>query len=886
MLNSARFLSIATLLAAVLVLDAGQGPGKEDALPEGAVARLGTLRWRHGGVVTHAIFLPDGKSLISAGYDKTIRVWEFPSGKELRRFGPKTGGEVSPPQVGLQPIGWGAGPGQMAFAVSKDGKTAAGCFGESQILRWEVSTGKELPVLKSPKFVQHATALAFSPDGSQLASMERDNTIRIWDLKTNNEQIAFNAPNPGTTVFSGGLTPVLAYAQDGKSVLTMRLEIENNMTNYAIKFFDPATGKEKSAITAPPRTGFNAVAVAPDGKTLVASGFDGAMVHFDIATSKELRKLPGEQRTTVSLALTHDGKKLYSRSMSTGVIREWDLAEAKELRQISSDPPKQLMGRAAAGQVQVSVSPDGKTLALAGDGHVIQFIDLTTGKAMTATGGHRDTVIAVGYTADGKEVVTRGNDNQVRRWDAATGKEIGEAKSLPLPSPTYAVAVSPAGDLMLVQRNPNQGLLLLDVASGKEVGNVASPKNDFMPGMLFAPNAKVLAVRWQQGQKIELYDVPSLKVRCSIPVKLGGGGNPGGPIGGGPAAPATMILSADGQTLAAFPESGVMGLFDTATSKKLTAINMTEAPLGGAFSPDGRTLALDMGDGTVSVWELASARERRRFGQKRPQPEQPGMGQFGTIYRGGATHNTSVAFSPSGRLLALGGKDGKIQIWDAATGRSIAELAGHAGPVECLAFAPDGNMLASGGADTTGLLWDMKRLQPKAVLAAKKLTAPELQTAWAALAAGDSGKAMAGICDLAADPNQVVPFIKTNVKTPPALDAKQVEKLIADLDSAEYKVRQSANAELAKLGAQVVPYLTRALAAKPALEVEKRLEALRDQLTSTVLTGDALQGVRAIEVLELIGTPEARQVLQTFADGPEGTVTRNAARAALARAKH
>src|SRR5438874_6170998 len=58
-----------------------------DPLPPGAIARMGTVRWRHGGMSRFVTFLPDGKSVLSVGEDNIIRVWEFPSGKEIRHFG-------------------------------------------------------------------------------------------------------------------------------------------------------------------------------------------------------------------------------------------------------------------------------------------------------------------------------------------------------------------------------------------------------------------------------------------------------------------------------------------------------------------------------------------------------------------------------------------------------------------------------------------------------------------------------------------------------------------------------------------------------------------------------------------------------------------------------
>jgi hypothetical protein len=112
---------------------------------------------------------------------------------------------------------------------------------------------------------------------------------------------------------------------------------------------------------------------------------------------------------------------------------------------------------------------------------------------------------------------------------------------------------------------------------------------------------------------------------------------------------------------------------------------------------------------------------------------------------------------------------------------------------------------------------------------------------------------------------------------------KRVEELIAQRDAKQFKVRDQATGELLKIGDFLVPVFDRALAARPSPETKKRLEDLRSKMTSMVLHGEGLRAYRAVEVLELIGTPEARQVLQTLADGAPGALLTTSARAALKR---
>jgi hypothetical protein len=158
-----------------------------------------------------------------------------------------------------------------------------------------------------------------------------------------------------------------------------------------------------------------------------------------------------------------------------------------------------------------------------------------------------------------------------------------------------------------------------------------------------------------------------------------------------------------------------------------------------------------------------------------------------------------------------------------------------------------------------------------------------LEERWQALAGDDAAKAFTAIRALTAAPKEAVPWIKERLKPGAPVDMKRALELIKQLDADEFKARDSANKELLKLDKQIVPAIDKALAAQPTLETKRRLEALRGKLTGVVLKGEHLRAFRAIEVLERIGTPEARIVLQELAKGaPEALVT-TSAQAALKR---
>jgi hypothetical protein len=143
--------------------------------------------------------------------------------------------------------------------------------------------------------------------------------------------------------------------------------------------------------------------------------------------------------------------------------------------------------------------------------------------------------------------------------------------------------------------------------------------------------------------------------------------------------------------------------------------------------------------------------------------------------------------------------------------------------------------------------------------------------------AGDARKAHRAIFTLAGSPKQSLPFLKEHLHPAAAVDPKRVDKLLADLNSEQFAVREKAQPELEKLADLTEPALRQTLANKPSLEVRKRVQALLDRLHGPVIQPKLLQALRAVAVLEDIGTPEARRLLQELAKGAtESRLTREA----------
>jgi WD40 repeat protein len=659
-------------------------------------------------------------------------------------------------------------------------------------------------------------------------------------------------------------------------------------------------------------------AFLPDGKRILSVSEDGVVCAWDFPSGKRIVRfeaLAGSTALVTGATLSPNGKRL-TVMCDDGFLRVVDWADAKEIGKVAgmsgvataAFPAKSGLPKALARSIAPALapvySPDGNTLMLAGSSRVLQLVDVLNGKEAGPSPGHTEALTAIWFTPDGARILTK-DAKTTRNWNAATYKEMTSLiVKMPATQGTPTV-ISPDGRFgvtgarfaspMVAQNAKSRDATIFDATTGKEV--VVIPLEveitpTYRRPLHFSPDSTMLAVITGDLQhKIELYEIPSGKLLRTLDAGPAGKGGKGfGAIAG-----QKILFAADGQVLAFQPGGGAsIVVLDVATGKQIGSLPAAAGStlLLGAFSPDRRCLAVENSDGTVTLFELATGQPRKTYGGKLPASEVMlddllGVGGVGGGGFGGGPgladrSKVRMAISPDSRLLALSGLHGSIHVWDIWTAKELSVLKGHRVTVTALAFAPNGKTLASASDDTTALLWDMTRIVRPAP-AAKAPQAGDLEKWWEVLADSDAAKAFAAMGDFAATPRDAVAWIKSHVPAAVPLDTKRALELIQQLDHDQFKVREKAYNELFKLGELVVPVLNKVLEDNPPLETKRRLEELRGKLTAFVLAGDRLRAFRAVEVLEHIGTPEARQVLQTLADGAPGALVTTSAQAALKR---
>jgi RNA polymerase sigma factor (sigma-70 family) len=836
-----------------------------DPLPEGALLRLGTVRFRADQMLGSVAYAPDGKTLATGEYLGTIRLWDATSGKEIRQFRDLQSGRT--PTV----------------AFSPDGAILASTSSNALVM-WEVATGKEvrrfhaLLAEHSPYGGEVIVPLVFSPDGKVLASAAPDDSVRLWDIETGKERLKLSGYRLAASC--------LAFSPDGKAILAGGPGQEKG-SFYA---WDASSGKELYRLALGDRPSFSVepLAVSPDGKVVAVNVPEKEAVQLiELPTGRLLRSLECKELRLSSAVFSSDNHTLVAQARSKRFTASHVQSEnaSHVLAWDVSTGQRRFTSRACIQDSFLSslrclaVSPDGKTVASLGSGTSVHLWDLASGEEELAKPeAHHHRVRDVAFSPDGRTLATASADQTIALWDTATGQRRRTLEGHE--GEVNALAFSPDGKLLATSgRYAEQSVRVWDVETGKQPYCFLIPMVAEGNGhrgvetwIGFLSGGKVLAA-CGTDRLVRCWDMATGKELLNTMLHRGG-------VGALPDIrdidPSWWLHQIHGVS---FTPAGNwlavatrdVHLVDTVTGQVLFRTDPHgDASYSLALSPDGQTFTCAERDEKQHWWlrllEAATGKEILRMGP---------LGELRT-----------VAFSRDGRTLAAATDEAtssRITLFDVRTGKELLQFRGHDSRVNRLTFSRDGTKLASGQSDSTALIWDLTpaRREP---LPVKDLSPAELDQLWTDLKSDDAAKAHAAIWALVAAPDTAVPFLKDHLRPAPKVSEERLRRLISRLDSAEFAERDEAMRDLKKLGVEAVPALREALAGKPELEMKRRLEKLLEApLPQTEMTPESLRQVRAIHVLDQIGSSAARQALESLTRGAQAAPETRAAREAQER---
>jgi RNA polymerase sigma factor (sigma-70 family) len=505
-------------------------------------------------------------------------------------------------------------------------------------------------------------------------------------------------------------------------------------------------------------------------------------------------------------------------------------------------------------------------------------------------------------------------------WSLATRKKVKEMPdvhvAVPAPDGQTMALITKANKktvLQLVKTDGGQVTRETDLAPAlKQFANMGAFNPVFHGGLAFAPDGKRLAAHiwgdlwaWdaQTGKLTRGFNIPILSLAGYLPdgktmagigaLEFNGGGFNGGGFNGGNAIGVGVN-----------PAGGFIGgkiiVWERATGKIVRKFG-DKALARAVIAPSGSTVAAyaHMGHGIpivgkgimdlakIQLWDAATGKLRTTIDTKiAPEAAQVKFqnGFFAT--QGGVT---DLAFTPDGRYLAsslASGEGGHVQLWDAQTGKQLAHIKLAFCP-QAIGFSRDGALLATaGGMGAFELrVWDVSALTDAGPRA--PFEAAQFPALWRDLAADDPGAAFRAERTLARAPAAaVLPLLKEQLKSVQGSteESQRLNKLVMDLDSAQFKVREKASQELERGGVTAAAALRSALKDSRGVEFQRRVEFLLSKLDQApVLTPEQRRQQRALSVLEVLGTAEARQHIDLLSRGaPEAWLTQEA-QAALQR---
>jgi WD40 repeat protein len=567
----------------------------------------------HANEIYAVAFLQDGKSFISVSSDKTSKQWNIEKENEVKTFAGHTS-DI------------------RALSINPNGKTfITGSF-DNTVRLWDIESGTLIK-----KFIHEGkdcriTSVAFSPDGKQFVSGNSENTVKLWDVETGAELKTYSGHtdwvwsvgfcSSGNKIVSGSGDKKLAiwnvndekdkiFIDNGEKIKTVASSPNGIFfaiggSNGTITLYD-LSGKKIKTFSGHTST-INSLVFSKCGKVLVSGSDDKTISLWDVENGVQIKTLKGSTSLIYSISQSVNGKNIATGN-GDKTIKLWDLERGRIVETFTGH---------TYFVNSVSFSPDGRKLASGTWDETVKIWDVVNGKELLTLKGHDDFVSSVAYSPDGKRVLSGSNDNQIKQWDIEKGAEINTLKGHSHAVAT--VAYSPDGK-RIVSGSYDRTIMLWDARNAKKI------------------------------KTFEGHTDPILSVS----------------------------ITPDGKSIVSGSWDKTIKLWDISTGKELRSfLGHDSIVTSVSVSLDSRFIISGSQDKSVRLWDISTGKEVKKL-----------VGHTNFI--------KSVLFSNNGKEVFSGARDGKVTIWSIETGQEIASLI-SINENDYLITTPDSYYLTSRGA--------------------------------------------------------------------------------------------------------------------------------------------------------------------------------------------
>lgn len=630
----------------------------------------------HTGKISSCAFSPDGTSIVSASYDRTLRIWDTASGAERAVLS-------------------GHSSALHGYVMNSDGALLLSSSCDCLKL-WDIITGLELLTLTGPKYtgsgdpiglypdrtVALSGAFALSPDGSFVVSGVGDGTLIVCETATGTMRTLTHTHPIGHIYISPDAAYIVSVADNVKSP-------RGTAWGRTLKIWDAATGAERATLSC---VGY-LFGVSPDGAFILLPTKDSILKIWDLSSGVERAILTGHTGRITTLSISPDSSYIVSGS-EDGIVKVWDATTGAERFT--------LIGHTGE-VVGCAISPDGTYIVSAGQDFTLRVWDVATGVGRVVLNPYTGVVTTLPLGGDifarisfaispnsafivsvveAEHTVSSSRGHLLRLWDATTGAErstlaghSGQVTDFAIsPDSSYIVSASSDKTLKIwdTAYDPQRDSRLIHTARIKRLA--VSPDGSYL-------------VTASADKTLNILEIPSGAVRATLIPQTG-----------------------DLRQLIISPDCRFIVFAEKPEYAPLRNLEVWNAVEGGeqttlahdfevddfAISPDNTRIISRGSNNTLKLWDAKSGEEIATH-----------VSRGTAFFSADCASRGAAVFSPDGRRI-LSTSSETLMLYDAASGEEIARLRGHKALVITCAFSPDGRYILSASLDETVKVWNVK----------------------------------------------------------------------------------------------------------------------------------------------------------------------------------